>query len=142
MDAIYFKIKNLLTAVDGIKYVDFDFGQLEEDKPPVNFPCALVNIAYTKCEDLFDQTQRVRCVITVKLGFNISVEKTASIYNDAAIQQNLSYFNIVNAVYKSLQGYTDGNIEELSRSSLTQPIYPPGLKVTIMPFETEFDENA
>lgn len=140
MKAIYLKIKGLLQEVTSLKEIDLDYGQLETDKPAVKFPCALINIAYPKTEDLTGKTQRVSCVVSIRLGFNIANENTSSMFSDEKTNAALSYFDTVNDVYKKLQGYFDDDIEELSRTKMLQEKRNDALKVTLMPFETEFDD--
>ena len=139
MDEIYLKVLSLLKAVDGLKYIDLNYGQLLVERPTVAFPCALVDIAYTNCEYLTAELMRVKCRVSVTVGINVSVDKTASIYTDAANQNSLVYFALINAAFVALQGYTDGEIEPLALAKMTQELTVPGYKVTELPFDTEFD---
>lgn len=140
MKELYLKIKNLLLSVDGLKYVDLDYGQLEVAPPAVNFPCALINISFPDCQDTVDHQQRVRAIISIRLGFNAFSDQTSSSFGDDKIEVALNYFDVVGAVYKKLQSYYDDDIEELSRKSLQQEKRHDALKVSIMPFETVFDD--
>lgn len=140
MKELYLKIKNLLLSVDGLKYVDLDYGQLEVAPPPVKFPCALINISFPDCQDTVGKQQRVRAIVSIRLGFNAFSDQTSSSFADDKIDVAMNYFDVVGAAYAKLQGYYDDDIEELSRKSLMQERRHDALKVSLMPFETAFDD--
>jgi hypothetical protein len=140
IDQIYEKILARLQEVDGLKYIDLQMGQLEMDKPPVSWPCALIDIALTNCEDIGGGIQLCKCVITIVLGFSTSIDQTASIYPEERRALNMQYFKVINDVYKQLQGYYDNEIDRLSRRSLSNDLKKDTFKVSFMPFETEFQD--
>ena len=50
---MYYLISDKLAAdVTSLQWIDYDWGQLNDERPPVNFPCALIDIAYTECRNL------------------------------------------------------------------------------------------
>ena len=142
MREIYQKVRAQLKEVPLLKYIDLDTAQLEKytGKPPVNFPCALIRIALTGCTDLGGGVQRCTCLVTVRLAFDFPKMETASIYTDVKIDNALSYFDTYEAAYKALQGYTDSEVEEFSRTSATPEMREDGLTVLAIPFSTEFDD--
>lgn len=58
------------SAVPSVRWVDIEDGQLDvRERPPVAFPCALVDISYTACQTLAGGAQRVRAQVTVRVAF-------------------------------------------------------------------------
>ncbi|MDO3641963.1 hypothetical protein [Mucilaginibacter sp. L3T2-6] len=142
MKKLFLKIRGLLMQVADLKYVSWDLGQLEQEMPPVQYPCALFTIAYVKCSDTQDGDQRVKAVITIRIAFNTTMDRTSSNFSDHAADIALSCLDTVESVYSKLQSYWDDEVEQLSRVSQTQERRNDKLTVIAMPFETEFDEVA
>jgi len=128
--------------VTDLQYIGWDFGQLEQENPPVKYPCALFSIAYVNCKDSVDGEQRVKAVITVRIAFNTTMDRTSSNFSEQAADIALSCLDTVEEVYTKLQSYWDDEVEQLSRVSQTQERRNDKLTVIAMPFETEFNEVA
>ena len=60
MTEIYSAVEERLTAqVPELLYIDLESGQLEgQTPPPVDFPCALVDVRFNKCEDQSAKVQQ------------------------------------------------------------------------------------
>ena len=48
MDKLYEKLLELLGTVTEIKYIDLDYGQLQEEMPPLSYPAVLVRISESR----------------------------------------------------------------------------------------------
>jgi len=140
MTALYLKFKGMLMEVDGLNYIDQDFNQFEISPPPVTFPAALIRIEFVECEDLTDGTQRVRILVTLRLGFNPYQDKTSNLFDVDTTTAALDYWNVVKGVYKKFQSYWDGDIEQMSRKSMRNQVRHDKLTVVVMPFETYADD--
>ena len=53
MKQIFLSIQNRLAEIEELSYIDKDWGQLQYEQPPVQWPCALIDVAN------IDYTQQV-----------------------------------------------------------------------------------
>lgn len=134
----------LLKAIPSLKWVDKDKGQLEifDTKPSVPFPCALIKVELQGCQSIGGKIQHCGALITVKLGFDLSVSETAAAAPDEAVQRSLAYYDIVDSVYTAMQGYTDDQVNELDRTSAKESINKAGITILQIPFSTTFEDDT
>lgn len=100
-----------------IPYIAEDWGQLDfyDQRPPVNFPCALVDAAECDYADLSRKAQRGAGILTVRLADNPPINFSASA-PDSARQFDL--LALVEYVYAHLQGFCGEGFSGLTRISL------------------------
>jgi hypothetical protein len=139
-------ITRLTATVTELKEIDFDMGQLNlldmDQRPPVLFPCALLDISYPLCDDQDETTQLVTARINVRLAFECPLP-TDSRASAARRTAALALFAVVDKVYKNLQGYDTAYFGAFSRKSQTPDNRYAGIKIMNMVFETNFiDETA
>ncbi len=109
---MYYLISDKLAAdVTSLQWIDYDWGQLNDERPPVNFPCALIDIAYTECRNLTEAVgaldQLVNVAVTIKLAFQHTGEShTAAPLTNR--QNALQSLNVIGMVHTCLQGYNGG----------------------------------
>lgn len=107
------------TNVPEIRYIDFDSGQLNlsTERPPVDYPCCLIDIAYTACRDLKEEDgmQLVTADVTLRVAFAPAGE-THHRAPDTIRQTALRMFDIVEKLHNALQHCTLGDtVSALSR---------------------------
>lgn len=143
IEDLYTAVADLIAEVPQIKWVDMDFGQVDnfDIRPAVAFPCALIGIDFPQITDLGQKKQKPQVVINIKMGFNYSGE-TAHATPEQVRERALAYYGIVKAVYKKLQGERIGT-STLKRRQQLETARPDRIKIIEMPFATEFvDESA
>ena len=129
-------------TVESLNYVDWDYGQLNEANPPLNYPAALITITYPDCQDTVIGSQRVRALISIALAFDMINDQTSSSFDADTASAALAPLDTIDAVYAKLQSYYDSEVEDLSRKSLGEMKRSDKIKVMLMPFETYFDDEA
>ena len=123
-----------------LKYIDLDKGQLEFEKPPVVYPCALIGIQLPNIEQLSRYKQRCSALVTIRLATD-KVAATASSTPAAQRLEALAYFDLETKVFKALQGFKTANLHsELERQTVREE-RRPGLKVIAVPYSTEYFED-
>lgn len=101
LKAIFAQIK----TVPAIKWIDEDFGQIDQydDRPPVQFPCALVSIDQLSDPlggDEYDQTN----TITVRVAHSRLGDRSG-MAPEAAMDATLKKLDDVEAVITTLTGF-------------------------------------
>lgn len=141
MKTIFLTLRTALMEIPALSWVDKDKGQIDKyaERPPVSFPCALIKISLTGCEDLGGGIQHCKAACTVRLAFDFTGE-TSNVTPDEALESSLAYFDLAEAVYKKLQGFSTEELGIFSRRSQTEDKRTDGLLVLNIPFETEFDD--
>lgn len=141
MKAIFKEITALLDEIPALKWVDEDKGQLNFERPPVLFPCALVEIQINKTEDLNRKIQNCDAIILVRLAWNFNGE-TSTKTPELARDKSLQYYDDVEAVRQKLHGYESNHFNALSRKQFYPEKRPDAIKVVAMPFAFSFRETT
>src|ERR1700761_3055215 len=98
--------------VPDIVYIDQELGQLKTDKtiarPPVQFPCLLVDFEDFGFENIGDLVQSAEGTVVLRLGF-APYSSTTATTPAAYTQKALNYYDIEWALHKVLQGWSPGD---------------------------------
>lgn len=127
-----------------LRYVDWDKGQLKKEEKgryPVAYPCALIRIGILSTEDYTDYIQTCKANVTVTLAFNPQTLFSTKLLIPKE-QYGIEPYEVINEVYKSLQGFSTLEFNPLRRRSQSE-VNHPHLFVYQLVFETQFqDESA
>ena len=99
-------VKEALKTVPDLRYTAEDWGQLDFfNQPPVRFPCVLLDAEEVRYSDSGRGFQQGEASLTVRVAdnrvFNGSFQAPAS-------QAEFAMFDLLQAVYKALQGLAPG----------------------------------
>ena len=141
---IYLSISERIhQEVPDFKWIDYDWGQLNgQERPPVAFPCILIDIAFTDCKTLGEgpgaTEQLVTASISLKLAFEVLVGSQVSVDGDKRAIA-LKPLDTIEMLHASLQGWNgEGIFAALSRKRGNA--IPPrnNLKIYNIVYETRF----
>ena len=141
MKTIYSAVtERLKEKAKELKWIDLDEGQLEyyDERPSVAFPCVLIDIALGKCEDIYSNVQLCEASITVRIAQSIPVRRTNSVAPGSVRGTALERYDLIDKVYKVLQGFGTEEFNPLSRVRQYKETRQDGLFVYRMEFGTEF----
>lgn len=141
MKTLYLKLIELLTDIPEIKYIDLNFGQLQEEKPPLIYPAVLINIDASVTDDVQDVFQIMTGNFDLTLCVKMLNESNAASPVEVR-EKALEYFEISEKIYKKLQGFQDSKFEAFSRRTVRDQQLRKGLKTTVQRFETSWREIA
>jgi len=143
MKALFKTVQDRLTAqVSALQFIDFDMGQIdlpEDERPAINFPCALIDINFPTTEDIADDTQLVNAVVSIRIADQVQGTTdsiTAALQRDAA----LGYLDLVDSVYKALQAYETSEFSNFSRVSQQGAIRADGIREVTINLNTTFED--
>lgn len=107
-------VKEALKTVPDLRYTAEDWGQLDFfNQPPVRFPCVLLDAEEVRYSDSGRGFQQGEASLTVRVAdnriFNGSFQAPAS-------QAEFAMFDLLQAVYKALQGLSGPGFSPLTRS--------------------------
>ena len=143
MEEIYTAIMaHLKKEVKELKWIDLDEGQLEyyQERPSLAFPCALIDIAITQAEDLYERAQLCRATIGIRIAQNIPTNRTNSVAKDEIRASSLERYRLTEKVYEVLQSWNSGLFNPLSRTGQKKESRKDGLFVVRIDFQTQFKQ--
>lgn len=107
----------LQSMVPEIAWIDLDVGQLELENPPVDYPCALVDVTDIDFSDMAENNQVGNTTVTISIAQQCITETNYATplqyRNEAA-----TYFNIIQKVFTALQGFEGNHFAPLTRVTL------------------------
>lgn len=129
----------LKSKVPELQWVDADQGQLNvSERPPVAFPCCLVEMSYPQCENHTAGTQRVRVRFQLRVAFNVSAPTNASAPIEVR-EKALAQYDTLQRIHKALQWWSyDRKINPTMRVSVAPESRSDGLKVYKAIYESAF----
>lgn len=136
MKTLFKEITAKLEAITAIKWVDEDKGQMNFERPPILFPGALVAISLPTTQNMSVLKQHVQAQVTVKLCFDYG-GNTNTLTPTANRDASLAFYDVVQEVYKALQGFSTIDFNALERRNFVQIPRPDTYKTVSMVFITE-----
>jgi hypothetical protein len=141
MKTVYKSLLARLKTIQELKYIDLDKGQFEIDRPPVLFPAALISIQIAKTEEINKKLQSCQLLITIRLGWDFWSD-TSSLTPEITLDKSLEYFDLIEKVFDTLQGWQDGQkFNPLSRLA-TRDERSSFAKVTAIPFSSSYHQEV
>lgn len=132
----------LRAEVPELRWIDAEMGQLNvTPRPPVAFPCILVDMWYLQCVSQTAGTQRVRAQFVLRVAFQGCGSTSAEAPEDVR-ERALQHFDVLERIHAALQWWTnERTINPLQRVSVFPERRADGLKVYQMTYETQFEES-
>lgn len=129
----------LKSKIPELQWVDADQGQLNiSERPPVAFPCCLVEMSYPQCANLTGGTQRIQVRFQLRVAFNVCAPTNASVPIEVR-EKALAQYDTLQRIHKTLQGWNYGRrINPMTRVSVTPESRSDGLKVYRAIYESAF----
>lgn len=129
--------------VPELRWIDEDEGQLNTQqgaRPPVDYPCCLIDINYPNCQDITETEQIVTCSITLKIAFQ-PIGETNNKAPQYIRNRALERLSIVEKVHTALQGWSaNGKISPVSRRSARPSALANRVKLYTVVYDTTFEE--
>lgn len=141
MHTILTDIQNRLTEkVPALRYVDEDWGQLEYEQPPVQFPCALIDIDGFDYSQAGSLEQLGQGAVYVRIA-DLRLSNTSAQAPEYQKQQAAVLFKVMDDVRKALHGFSGGNYTKLIRTSFKRVRRKDTLREYIFTFTTSYQEK-
>ena len=135
--AIQDRIKS---EVSEIKYIDVDYGQLNEANPPVKFPAAIIDLDDMECQQLEeDGDAKVQLVTAVFRITLVWLHTSPSNRESDSRGVALKCYDILGKLHQALQGYTDGeHFNRLQRERMSSRMSASGMIQKDLYYTTTF----
>lgn len=131
--------KHVLSLLDAevpqLKFIAEDIGQLEAEKPPVIFPCALFTVNFDRTVNLTPRRQRFEATVVVRVAFDFQ-NAVHNLQRSANLDRSLSWHDTVASVVRALQSSGEPAFNRFVRTSQVDEATGGGLKVMRITFST------
>lgn len=116
MKNIFLKIQEKLAENPTLRYIDKDWGQLQQEYPSVQFPCALLDIGNVNYSQLGMIAQIAEGNITITLA-NYRDENSS--YRSPTKEDSYKIIELIDEVHQLLHGWCDNqSFNRLIRTNL------------------------
>lgn len=135
--------EHIKTNVSEVRWIDQDFGQLEEFdlRPEVSFPCVLVDFVDAEFEELSQLSQTGEVLISFRLGF--APFSSANNLSPTNVKiKALEYYNLEQKLYETIQGFTTDFTTPLIRKKATSEKRQDALRVRVLTFSTSYQDDS
>lgn len=141
MITLYNTIISQLQQVSAIKWMDLNTNQLQEEKPPIAYPCALIDISNPQRKSIGDVSQE--CIYDFSIDIIVKAfGETNGATAEPTRSNALAYFELSKSVLQKLQGYKDQEFTNFDCVSQVPQATRQGLKVVRLQFRTSRYEHT
>lgn len=127
----------LADAFPQVKYIDKDWGQLEQEVPAVGFPCILLDVERVEYTDMGGGWQLADATLTVTVA---NQRTNASSAHAPSAAKNLSYYalELTEQVHRKLQGFHAAVYSPLTRTRFDKVASGARYECYEMRYETQY----
>jgi len=115
MKQIFLSIQKKLAEIAELKHIDKNWNQLLHEKPPVKFPCALLDIANVDYSQLGCLAQTANATIEITIA---NLQLTPSSGKAPRKHESYTILEIIEKIHQLLHGWSDGKFQLLTRTNL------------------------
>lgn len=146
MKTILQNIQNRLSAIEELKYIDEDWGQLDYYSPnmPVKFPCLLMDIQsvnFTNIGQDFERKprQRQKGVFSLKITLaDMKLSNTSLLAPQSQKDNAWAIYDIVQKIHEQLHGFSPvEHCSKMLRASFGRVMRDDGVQEYAMIYEFE-----
>lgn len=100
---LFSELIDTLSQIKELRYVAGDWGQLDYEQPPVQWPCALIDMPGLQCSGLAGESLINDATVTIQL-VNQPPQRTSARAPKAQQDFSLVLFDLIDRVYERLHG--------------------------------------
>lgn len=135
--------QHIKTQMPNIRWIDQDFGQLEEFdlRPEVSFPCVLIDFSDAEYEELSSLSQTGTVMISLRLGF--APFSSANQLSPTNVKvKALEYYNLEQQLYEAIQGFETDFTTPLIRKRAASEKRQDALRIRVLNFTTSYEDYS
>lgn len=136
-------MQRIKTQIPEIKWIDQDLGQLEDygDRPPVLFPCVLIDIDSVDFSNKGELTQIGEGSILFRLAFQPWSNSNAATPENYR-KKALEYYELEHRLHQCLQGYGTAQYGPLIRQSANSEQRNDPLRVRQLRYSVVLEDDS
>jgi hypothetical protein len=127
--------ERLVAEVPELRYIDKNWGQLEYDQPPVQFPCALIDVDNINFSQLGQGWQQAEADIVITVCGLQLIRSSAQAPNH---ENSYEVLDILDKMFQKLQIWSNGKFTPLMRTNQRKAVSNSSYEVYTTSFKTAF----
>ena len=136
MKNIFIAIQDRLSEIPALKYIDKDWGQLQYKDAPIQWPCALIDVANIDYTQQGNGAQTAQASITITVGDTIPA---TSSYQSPTREESYAIIDLLEEIHQKLQLFSNGStFTPLMRTNLMKAAANGEYVVYQMTYKTAF----
>jgi len=141
MDTIFTEVLSRLTQIPELRFVGEDWGQLNFEQPPVNFPCALIDLFEVDYSDGGRNLQKADAKLVISIA-DIRYEGITA-FNPAKVNERaFAIFWIMEKVNSLIHGYGNEYHSKFSRKQIKKMDREDSVREFRMIYEFRFEDET
>ena len=136
MKELYQLITAALKTISEIKWIDLDYGQLENGDSGLKFPCGLIKLSANNKDIDESGSQEKNWTIQLRLAWDAIGNRTSADTPETVLTRSLAWADVASKVYDLFQGAELGNFDAFECTSEGQETRSDGLLVYKYTFST------
>lgn len=140
MKEVFNAVLTALTKIPGM-YVAEDWGQLNLLQPPVNFPCALIDLGEAAFSQLSRRAQQADAELQVTLA-DIVYNGIDQGSPEMEKSRELQIFDWIDAIHRQLQGLTGQTFSPLHRTRLEKTVREDSIREYVIRYRFGYTDNS
>ncbi|WP_052444274.1 hypothetical protein [Flammeovirga sp. OC4] len=141
MKQILNSIQEQLSKISEVNYAGEDWGQLDEERPPVKFPCALVDMDQFQYSDMGEKTQMGEGIIQITVA-DIKLQGNRPTAQMNRVSDHDRFMTVLEKVHEKLHGYGTAEFQPLKRVSMAKIKRTDGIRSYVISYETAYTDRV
>ncbi|MDR1681900.1 MAG: hypothetical protein LBS25_00710 [Candidatus Symbiothrix sp.] len=141
MDRIFINIMQRLQQVAGLRFVGEDWGQLNFEQPPVDFPCALIDLGRVDYSNRGRNVQQAKATLIITIA-DIRYDGVAPFNPDDVNEQAFSIFRLIEDANRMLHGYGTEYHSKLMRVKTEKTLRDDAIREFQLIYEFGFEDET
>nr|DAN20579.1 MAG TPA: hypothetical protein [Caudoviricetes sp.] len=130
-----------INKVSGLRYCGEDWGQLNFEQPPVDFPCALVDIMDAGYTSQSKGVQTAEITISVTVA-DIRYNGITANLPARQAEQEFSIFTLIENVNRQIHGHGGVSYNRLSRASMKKILREDSIREFLITYKTSYTDST
>lgn len=137
------QIKNrIIDQVPEIRYINQELGQLEEARPPVTYPCVLIDMdEFEFTEAGNEPKQMADGFVVIRLALP-SYSSSSNLAPDAVFEKAMDYYELEYKMYSALHNWAPTGFSRMLRKKTSTEKREDNKRVRVMPFAINFEDSG
>jgi hypothetical protein len=136
------QLKNKIKAeVPEIRYINQDLGQLEEPRPPVTYPCVLIDMDEFDFSEVGNEPKQMADgFVIIRLCLQTS-SSSSSLAPDVVFEKSLDFYELEYKLYSVLHSWAPVGFGKMLRKKASTEKRDDNKRVRLMPFAINFEDS-
>lgn len=138
---VFKDMQERLQAIPEFRYIGEDWGQLNFEQPPVNFPCALIDLGNAEFSSAGMKSQQVEAVVNITIA-DIRYNGISPDLPPDETDKAFEIFDLMDKVNKLLHGTGGEHYSRLCRINLKKMLREDAVREFVMMYKFSYTDDT